>query len=110
MREGRKPLAKLCGSGLHFGIWMCMDIRTGEIETDLLPISGVWILRDFDCCSEEEDREISKSVRRKNATGGAHADRLASMRKLVDNWISETGDKGNLMEDPVEFIGISLSR
>ncbi len=32
-----------------------------------------------------------------------HADRLKRMRGMVDNWISETGDKGNLMEDPVEI-------
>jgi hypothetical protein len=25
-----------------------MDIRTGEIETDLLPFSGVWTRRDFE--------------------------------------------------------------
>ena len=25
------------------------------------------------------------------------------MRKLQDDWIAETGDKGNIMEDPVEI-------
>lgn len=33
----------------------------------------------------------------------AHNDRLLAMRRMVDDWIVETGDKGNLMEDPVEI-------
>jgi arylsulfatase A-like enzyme len=37
------------------------------------------------------------------ASEAAEAGRLISMRKLVDDWIIETGDKGNIMEDPVEI-------
>jgi arylsulfatase A-like enzyme len=33
----------------------------------------------------------------------AQGARLKQMRGMVDNWIVETGDKGNLMEDPVEI-------
>jgi arylsulfatase A-like enzyme len=37
------------------------------------------------------------------ASEAAEAGRLISMRKLVDDWIVEMGDKGNIMEDPVEI-------
>jgi hypothetical protein len=37
------------------------------------------------------------------ASEATEAGRLISMRKLVDDWIIETGDKGNIMEDPVEI-------
>ena len=33
----------------------------------------------------------------------AQKPRLLAMRKLIDDWIAETGDKGALMEDPVEI-------
>ncbi len=31
------------------------------------------------------------------------AERLKRMRGMVDNWVAETGDKGYIMEDPVEI-------
>lgn len=36
------------------------------------------------------------------AKDGAQADRLRSMRTLLDNWVSETRDQGYIMENPVE--------
>jgi N-sulfoglucosamine sulfohydrolase len=37
-----------------------------------------------------------------NLTGSSeHAARLTAMRKLVDDWVVETGDQGGVMEDPV---------
>ena len=32
----------------------------------------------------------------------AHHDRLLSMRKTLDDWLAETGDKGEVMENPVD--------
>jgi N-sulfoglucosamine sulfohydrolase len=37
------------------------------------------------------------------ASEPAQQDRLLSMRKTLDKWIAETGDKGYIMEDPVEI-------
>jgi N-sulfoglucosamine sulfohydrolase len=39
------------------------------------------------------------------AANSAQQDRLLSMRKTLDAWIAETGDKGYIMEDPVEIHG-----
>ena len=37
------------------------------------------------------------------ASDPAHQDRLLSMRKLLDNWIAEIGDKGDQMENPIHI-------
>ena len=36
------------------------------------------------------------------ASDRSHQDRLLSMRKTLDDWLSETGDKGEIMENPVD--------
>jgi len=33
----------------------------------------------------------------------AHAERRKAMRRMLDEWVQQSGDKGNLMEDPVEI-------
>jgi hypothetical protein len=37
------------------------------------------------------------------ASDKVHRERLLAMRKLVDDWIAETNDKGNIMENPVDI-------
>jgi arylsulfatase A-like enzyme len=37
------------------------------------------------------------------ASDKAHRERLIAMRKLVDDWIVQTADKGNMMENPVDI-------
>jgi hypothetical protein len=37
------------------------------------------------------------------AAAPGHQPRLLAMRKLLDNWIAETGDKGDVMENPVDI-------
>ena len=37
------------------------------------------------------------------AVDKAHADRLLSMRKLLDNWLADVGDKGDVMENPIDI-------
>jgi uncharacterized sulfatase len=35
----------------------------------------------------------------------AHQDRLIAMRKLLDDWVAEVGDKGEIMENPLDIHG-----
>jgi hypothetical protein len=49
------------------------------------------------------DLESDPHEVRNLASEPAQADRLVSTRKLLDDWVVETGDKGNIMEDPVEI-------
>jgi arylsulfatase A-like enzyme len=37
------------------------------------------------------------------AAAPEHKTRLLAMRKLLDNWIADTGDKGDVMENPVDI-------
>ena len=39
------------------------------------------------------------------AADPAHRDRLTAMRKLLDGWLAEVGDKGETMENPLDIYG-----
>ena len=39
------------------------------------------------------------------AADPSHQDRLIAMRKLLDGWLAEVGDKGEIMENPLDIYG-----
>jgi arylsulfatase A-like enzyme len=47
---------------------------------------------------ENDPHEVNNLAR-----DAAQAERLLAMRKLVDDWVKETGDHGATMEDPVDI-------
>lgn len=49
------------------------------------------------------DLQLDPHEVRNVSSDPSHVEHLKSMRKLVDDWIIETRDQGNIMEDPVKI-------
>jgi arylsulfatase A-like enzyme len=75
-------------------------VKQLKTEGKLTPVQALFAA-DSKPVEELYDLQSDPHEVRNLAGDPAQNDRLLSLRKLVDDWIVETGDKGNLMEDPV---------
>jgi uncharacterized sulfatase len=75
-------------------------VKQLKAEGKLTPEQALFAA-DHKPVEELYDLENDPHEVRNLAADAAHNERLRAMRKLLDEWIEQTGDQGRIMEDPV---------